>query len=367
MEPAPRSDCDLHRRILESQSTPLLLVDGTLRIRYLNPAAEDLFAASARRLREQPLTALAPASDLEEVVRRALHERTPLTQRELPLPLHGGERLLCDVTVTPLDEGTAIVELARRDHILRADRDARLLEQQAVLDKLLRGLAHEVKNPLGGLRGAAQLLEAELPSPELREYTQVIIREADRLQDLVDHILGPRGGMERRPVNIHEVLEHVRTLVSLETPPGVRLERDYDPSLPEPVADRDHLVQALLNVVQNAVQAVGESGRIRLRTRAERHIALGGRIHRLALRIDVEDDGPGVPEAIRDEIFFPMVTGRAEGSGLGLSIAQSVINRHGGLIQFDSRPGRTVFSIFLPLDGETHEAEEAAGSAHAHG
>jgi len=221
--------------------------------------------------------------------------------------------------------------------VARADRDVRLVEQQAVLDKLLRGLAHE------------------------GEYTQVIIREADRLQDLVDHILGPRRGLRRTRVNVHEILEHVRTLVAMDLPAGIRIERDYDPSVPELPLDRDQMVQALLNVVQNAVQALDGKGDITLRTRIDRYVTLGPRTTRLALRIEVEDDGPGVPEAIRDEIFFPMVSGRAEGTGLGLSIAQTVINRHGGLIQCESEPGRTVFSILLPLDGGTEEEVNHGG------
>ncbi len=350
---------DLHRRILESQSTPLLVVDRDDRLRYLNPAAEDLFAVSARRVIEVPLGELIPGDrQLHAAIRRTREGNAPVVQRDITLPHAQGE-LVADLFLSPMDDGSGrvIVELARRDLVARADR---LMEQQAVLDKLLRGLAHEIKNPLGGLRGAAQLLEVELPEAALREYTGVIIREADRLQALVDQILGPRGGLRRCPLNIHEVVEHVHTLVRLDLPAGVSLERDYDPSLPELLGDRDLLIQALLNVVRNAVEAVGGKGRIVLRTRAVRHVAVGGRTLRLAVRLEVEDDGPGVPEAIRDEIFFPMVTGRAEGCGLGLSIAQSAINRHGGLVQFESAPGRTVFAIILPLEqSEDGEGEHA--------
>ncbi len=350
---------NLHRRILESQSTPLLVVDHDERLCYLNPAAEDLFAVSARRVIQVPLGELIPGDrQLHAAIRRTREGNAPVVQRDITLPHAQGE-LVADLFLSPMDDGSGrvIVELARRDLVARADRDARLMEQQAVLDKLLRGLAHEIKNPLGGLRGAAQLLERELPEAALREYTGVIIREADRLQALVDQILGPRGGLRRRVLNIHEVVEHVHTLVRLDLPPGVSLERDYDPSLPELLGDRDLLIQALLNVVRNAVEAVDGKGRIVLRTRAVRHVAVGGRTLRLAVRLEVEDDGPGVPEAIRDEIFFPMVTGRAEGCGLGLSIAQSAVNRHGGLVQFESAPGRTVFAIILPLE----QPEEVEG------
>ncbi len=353
-------------RVLESLATPLAVLDDALHVHYLNPAAEDLFSVSARRLRQRPLeTLILDVAPLEEIRRRMRETHSPITRREVRLPLAAGGTVVCDVMMGPLEDpdrsDLLLMELARRDHVARADRDVRLVEQQAILDKLLRGLAHEVKNPLGGLRGAAQLLEAELPNPALREYTQVIIREADRLQDLVDHILGPRRGLRRARVNVHEILEHVRTLVAMDLPAGIHIERDYDPSVPELHLDRDQMVQALLNVVQNAVQALEGGGHITLRTRIDRYVTLGPRTVRLALRIEVEDDGPGVPEAIRDEIFFPMVSGRAEGTGLGLSIAQTVINRHGGLIQCESEPGRTVFSILLPLDGGTDEEVNHGG------
>ena len=204
--------------------------------------------------------------------------------------------------------------------------------------------------PAGGIRGAAQLLERELTEPQHREYTQIIIGEADRLRKLVDRMLGPRGQLHPADFNVHEVLEHVRQVVEIEAGRGVTIHRDYDPSLPNLHADRDLLVQAFLNLVRNAVQALGEAGgTITLRTRAQRKFTIGSRLHRLVIRVDVCDDGPGVDPSLADSIFFPMVSGRADGSGLGLPIAQSLVNRQGGLIDFTSAPGNTVFTVWLPI------------------
>jgi two-component system nitrogen regulation sensor histidine kinase GlnL len=243
-----------------------------------------------------------------------------------------------------------VIELASTERHQRIQAEENKLVQNQISSALMRGLAHEVKNPLGGIRGAAQLLERELSTPEQREFTQIIIHEVDRLLKLGDRMLGPRGQLTAAEFNIHEVLEHVRQVVAIEAPPSVAIHRDYDPSLPEVFADRDLLVQALLNLVRNAVQAVRErGGNVTLRSRAQRKFTIGTVLHRLVLRLEVIDDGPGVPAEIADSIFFPMVSGRDEGSGLGLPIAQSLINRHGGLIDFASVPGNTVFTVWLPI------------------
>ena len=238
---------------------------------------------------------------------------------------------------------------------VRQDREERLREQAHAQKELVRNLAHEIKNPLGGIRGAAQLLEMELDSPDLAEYTQVIVHEADRLQSLVDRLLAPH----RHPhlvgdVNIHEVCERVRSLVLVEHPQGLRVQRDYDTSIPEFRGDREQLIQALLNVVQNAAQALTErialgDAQITLRTRVARQITLGRQRYRLALELHVIDNGPGVPDAIKERIFYPLVSGRDGGSGLGLTLAQSFVQRHHGLIECDSVPGRTDFRLLIPL------------------
>lgn len=345
----------LARRILESLATAVLVLDAGLSVVQLNPAAEMLLGASARKARGLRVgELLARGEAVEAAFAAALRSGHPYTERGLTLRLPGGGRVTVDCTVTPLAEPGSqrllLVELARVDRPLRIAREERLLAQSQAARAVLRNLAHEVKNPLGGIRGAAQLLERELPEAALREYTRIIIAEADRLRALVDRVLGPNQAPRRAPVNVHEVLERVRRIVEAEAPAGVRIERDYDPSIPELAADADQLIQAVLNVVRNAVEAVGERGTVLLRTRTERQLTLGRRRHRLAARIEVIDDGPGVPEAIRGEIFYPMITGRAEGTGLGLSIAQSLVQQHGGLIECESRPGRTVFTIFLPLE-----------------
>ena len=248
-----------------------------------------------------------------------------------------------------------LVEMWPLEQQARQDREERLREQAQAHKELIRNLAHEIKNPLGGIRGAAQLLEMDLQSPDLVEYTQVIIHEADRLQSLVDRLLAPH----RHPhlvgdVNIHEVCERVRSLVLLEYPQGLRVQRDYDTSIPEFRGDREQLIQALLNIVQNAAQAL--SGRIAagdaeivLRTRVARQVTLGRQRYRLALELHVIDNGPGVPAAIADRIFYPLVSGRDGGSGLGLTLAQTFVQQHHGLIECDSQPGRTDFRILIPL------------------
>jgi two-component system nitrogen regulation sensor histidine kinase GlnL len=218
---------------------------------------------------------------------------------------------------------------------------------------MVRQLAHEIKNPLGGLRGAAQLLERELPAVELREYTRVIIGEADRLTALVDSMARPSQTPSKTALNVHEICEHVYHLVRAEAPPTLSIERDYDPSLPDGRLDRHQLIQALLNVARNALQAQGDKGRIVLRTRARSNVTIGPVLHRLMASVQVEDNGPGVPQQLRASIFYPLVTGRANGTGLGLAVAQELVTRNGGIIEFESEVGRTVFTLLLPLGDDT--------------
>ncbi len=265
-----------------------------------------------------------------------------------PLPVHANVAL-----AEP--GGEVIVELWPLEAQARQDREERLREQAQAHKELIRNLAHEIKNPLGGIRGAAQLLEMELTGPELAEYTQVIIHEADRLQSLVDRLLAPhRQPHEVGDVNIHEVCERVRSLVLAEHPRGLAVLRDYDISIPEFRGDRAQLLQALLNIVQNAAQALvariatGDA-RITLRTRVARQVTFGRQRYRLALELHVIDNGPGVPEAIKERIFYPLVTGRDGGSGLGLTLAQNFVQQHHGLIDCESEPGRTDFRILIPL------------------
>jgi two-component system nitrogen regulation sensor histidine kinase GlnL len=356
----------LHQHILDNLTTAVVLLGEDLRLRYMNPAAEELFDISVGRMLGRPVEDLFWNAELTpETLRQALRSGHPFTDRELGLELPGRRQVTVGCTVTPLLTPGApvelLVEMERVDRHLRIAREETLIAQQQAARLLVRGLAHEVKNPLGGLRGAAQLLERELHDPALKEYTGIIIGEADRLQELVDRLLGPHSLPRKRSINIHEVLERVRTLVLAEAPESLSVVRDYDPSIPELNADPDQLIQALLNIVRNAVQALEGRGRITLRTRTVRRFTIGHKCYRVVLRVDIIDNGPGIPKELLENIFYPMVTGRPDGTGLGLSIAQFLISQHAGLVECDSRPGRTVFRLHLPLENAGAGAGADAG------
>ncbi len=341
-------------RILENLNTSVILVDQHLTLRSINPSGELLFELSARQLVGLPMSELLPGNPLLiEAMQHVLVSGHPFTEHGLRLQLAGKREITIDCTVTPLhdDQGTSelLLEWIPVDRLLRLAREENMLDQHTVSRALIRGLAHEIKNPLGGLRGAAQLLERQLPEKALKEYTRIIIHEADRLRNLVDRMVGPNTPLKKEEVNIHQVYEHVRSLILAEFPEGIIVERDYDPSIPEFSADQEQLIQAVLNVARNAAQALNNHGTITLRTRIERQCTIGQHRHRLALRAEIEDNGPGVDEELREHIFYPMVSGRAEGTGLGLSITQVIIHQHGGAIECISQPQKTVFKIHLPL------------------
>lgn len=336
-------------QLLETLSTAVLVLDHRLLVVYLNPAAENLFESSRRQITGQywPDT-IKVGEPLVNRLKETLKTRYPFTERELELKTASGQRMTVDCVVTPSDKEDLLLEIMQVDRHLRIAHEEHLLVQQQAARELLRGMAHEIKNPLGGLRGAAQLLESELHNDSLKEYTGVIIGEADRLTNLVDRMLGPNTVLENRVINIHQILEHVRSLVDAESYPGLELFREYDPSIPEFPADSELLIQAALNLVRNAAQAGAQ--KITMVTRTQRQFTIGHTRHKLVIRIDIIDDGPGIPAGMQETIFYPMVTGRADGTGLGLSIAQSMVNQHRGIIEFTSEPGRTVFTIFLPLE-----------------
>ncbi|APE30638.1 PAS domain-containing sensor histidine kinase [Halomonas aestuarii] len=344
----------MYQRLMEHLTTAVLLLDGELRLRWMNPAAEALLAISLSRLKGQPLPSLVTGEeDIGALLAKARDEFHPFTQREARLTLVTGEVLTVDYTVSPLSADELLLEVEPRDRLLRISREEALQTRQETIKVLARGLAHEVKNPLGGIRGAAQLLERDLDDPGLQEFTRIIIEEVDRLRDLVDSMLGPNRVMRHEPLNIHKVLERVRSLLIVEHP-TVWIERDYDPSLPDLSGDESQMIQAVLNVARNAVEAMTEAGtaspRLVLRTRARRQFTLGAERHRLVCEVAIIDNGPGIPESLRETLFYPMVSGRAEGSGLGLSIAQSVLHQHQGLIECDSEPGHTQFRLLIPLE-----------------
>lgn len=348
-------DAQVHTYIVENLTTAILLLDDRLRIIYANPTAEGMLGLSARRLNGRDVTDVfqCDGASLKDRLYEYLLAGRPYTEREVETTLFGERPTTVNFSVTPIHDRhltpSAMLEVAQVDRLLRISRDDETLRQQTVARQITNGLAHEIKNPLGGLRGAAQLLQGELASEELKDYTRIIIGEADRLQKLVDRILGPHDRLALRELQIHEVLEHVRLLVSAEAPSDISIVRDYDPSLPFIVGDRDLLIQAVMNIVRNAVQSLRDAGTITLRTRIVRHFTTGRTRYRLAIQADIIDDGPGVPKDLQDRLFYPMVTGRPEGTGLGLSIAQTLINRHQGLIECASQPGNTVFSILLPV------------------
>lgn len=335
---------------LDLLATAVLIVDEQRLVRYLNPAAENLLGISAHHALERPLSnTFNDCTDMVRVLESALSQGASFTEHDLSLPLPG-QTLNLSVTVTPLDTapGSAVLELCAAGGSVRIAREEQVLAQSQASQTLLRQLAHEIRNPLGGIRGAAQLLEAELEDSDLKEYTQVIIQETNRLQSLLDRLLAPAKRPVVQAVNIHEVLERVRGLLHAEYA-QLAIYRDYDLSLPDLQGDPEQLIQAVLNIARNAAQALDGDGRITLSTRVARQVTLAMKRWKLAIRIDVIDNGPGIPEDMRDQIFFPLISGREGGSGLGLTLAQTLVQRHEGAIHLDSRPGATCFAIYLPI------------------
>mgnify|MGYP001546778793 CR=1 FL=1 len=342
--------------LLDALSTGIIVLDAQLCAIYANVAAQDLLAFSLNKARGRPFSDfLLDGNGLTTILRRALEAGEGIADRELTIRPAGSPResRTLDVTITPLEgqiTGThLLLELADTTQRQRISRENDLLARLDGRRLMIRQLAHEIKNPLGGLRGAAQLLERELQGAALKEYTQVIIGEADRLAALVDSMAGPKRVPQKSPLNVHEMCEHVYRLLRAEAGPDVDIQRDYDPSLPSAMLDRNQIIQAFLNVGRNAMQALGARGRIVLRSRALSNVSIGSARYRLVASLQVEDDGPGVPEELRSSIFYPLVTGRPGGTGLGLAVAQELVSRNGGLIEFESESGRTVFTVLLPL------------------
>ena len=342
---------------LDCLSTGTMLLDADGRIQYVNPAAETLLGVSgALLLGEGADQVFERSPELLAAIQTARSEQETVVEYELDVTVSGHPPIRLGCSVSPLEKPpqSVLIEMRAVDPHLRIARLEQARLQQEANRELLRNLAHEIKNPLGGIRGAAQLLEHELPRESLREYTQVIIKESDRLQSLMERLLTPHRMPHYGAVNIHEVLERVRSLILAETP-SVTLRRDYDISLPEIRADAEQLIQATLNIARNAVQAMHGNGQGRgqgeiiFRTRVARQITLESRRYRLGMRVEIIDNGPGVPEDIREQIFYPLVSGREGGSGLGLAVAQTLVAQNHGTIDCESQPGHTVFSIFLPL------------------
>lgn len=336
--------------IVDNLTTAVVILDDNLRVKFINAAAEILFDMSQRQAELIPFRVILPSEHyLFDTLARVQKSGHELIEREVKLYVPQKGEILVDCAVKLLNIDNlphVLLEFSQLDYKDRISRDESLHAQQQVV----RGLAHEIKNPLGGLRGAAQLLERQLDSVELKEYTNIIISEADRLQTLMSNMLGPHQQSKPSLINIHEILQRVRQLVAVEIDEKLIFKGDYDPSIPEFYADSDQLVQVFLNIIRNAVQAMNGVGMIILRTRINRHVTIENEHCRLALAVEIEDNGPGIPLSMQESMFYPLVTGRAEGTGLGLYLSQNLIHRNHGAISCISRPGQTVFTVVFPLE-----------------
>jgi two-component system nitrogen regulation sensor histidine kinase GlnL len=374
---------------LDLLATAIVLVDQGSTVRYANPAAENLFELSSKNLVGHTITEIFQDALLDTAVEYARTNDCTYIEHDLKIGAPGRGKLQLNCTVSPVElegwiagwrrradslvvqrpvrgeramapapaigrsanvsQGLLLLEFRHIEQQMKIAREERLLDQSQANRELIRNLAHEIKNPLGGIRGAAQLLDHELERPNLHEYTQVIMKEADRLQALMDRLLTPHRLPQPAPLNIHEVLERVRSLILAEYPHGIAIHRDYDTSLPLLKGDKEQMIQIVLNVVRNAAQALDGNGQITLSTRVVRQVTLARRRYRHALKLEVNDTGPGIPADMRERVFYPLVSGRDGGSGLGLTLAQTFITQHGGTITFDSQPGNTTFTLLLPL------------------
>jgi len=339
--------------IFENLSIAVILCDQDFIVKQANSACEDLLAISRRKIVDTKISqVLESDAKLSAIMKRAVKNQSRYTIRDMALKKPEG--VVVDTTITPFfhdEKKMILVELDRTDRLKRLIQETGNIEQQKTNRLMMRSMSHEIKNPLSGIRGSAQLLESELDEQELKEFTRVIIKESDRLTNLVNRVMGSHKRYDEEPVNIHYVVEHVAKLVQGSEAGGIKMVRDYDPSLPEFLGDSEQLIQAVLNVVNNGIQAQSENEVITIgfRTRLERGFTIDKTLHRQVIRLQIWDDGPGVPEEIREFVFNPMITGRAEGTGLGLSITQEVIQRHGGLINLESYSDKTCFAIYLPL------------------
>jgi two-component system nitrogen regulation sensor histidine kinase GlnL len=350
-------------RILDTLNSSMICLDAGRRITYVNSAAEALFESSAAGLVGRDFTSLLSALEPSSIVDKLHLDAVDFTEHEAVITLANGKAITANYSIYPFDSqsntGDILVEIRQLERQAQFAQDELKQHQQQATQQLARGLAHEINNPLGGIRGAAQLLQRALDRPEWTEYTEVIISEVDRLQSLTTNMLGPGHQMQKESVNILEILEHIRKIILAAEPERIEIKRDYDPSIPELMADRDMLIQAFLNIVRNAVQAIDNNGEIIFRTRVEFRYTIGQITHPLVLRVDISDTGHGIPKELGETIFLPMITDKADGSGLGLPIAQEIVSRHGGTIHLHSSISGTTFSTLLPLNqSESINSEE---------
>lgn len=339
--------------LLENMGTALLLLDQKLRLQYLNPAAEMLLEKSTRRVQDKAIDLICPKQPgMLSFLQSAQKRLQPLIKHKIPLTLPSGHAFTATFSSTPVEINATtslLIEITRIDSELNPEHDQKHRQQYSATRALIRGLAHEIKNPLGGLRGAAQLLESELNDTGQKEYTRIIMAEADRLHALIDRMLRPSKSPQKQAINVHEIIEHVRKLVQADAGQGISVCRDYDPSIPKLWLDRGQIIQVLLNILGNAVEALAGTGKIILRTRILRQHTINGKRYPLSACLEVIDNGPGIPENLQSQVFFPMISGKANGTGLGLSIAQSLVSQHDGVINLHSQPGETRFEILFPV------------------
>lgn len=355
---------NVHKRLLDTLKTAVVLLDNDLCLLYINMAAESLLDISDRQAKHSFIgdLFLSAQADITEI-KSALENNSSISKRRAKLRTIHNKDITVDYTINPFEENgemQALIELHSLEHSHRISREETLHSAHATTRELVRGLAHEIKNPLGGIRGAAQLLAQEIDGDGLSDYTNVIIEEADRLHNLVDRLVGSKKPLDKKEINIHEVLERVRSLVTAEIADkniaGIELIQDYDPSIPNITADAEQLIQAVLNIVRNALQSLASPdinhnlGKIIMRSRVIRNSTINSRFHKLATAIEIIDNGPGIPDSLIDTIFYPMISGRADGTGLGLPITHGIINQHGGMIECRSDSKQTVFTIVLPLE-----------------
>jgi two-component system nitrogen regulation sensor histidine kinase GlnL len=342
--------------IVSHISTGIVLLDTHLRIQYVNQAAENIFEQSINRLKDEAFDKYWVNADAERHrLLYLLETKDGFSSSEVRMIFSDGRHILVDVVASICmieNEQYVLVEVRPIENQKRISDETQQWAQQQAARHLVRGLAHEIKNPLGGIRGAAQLLEKELKQSELQEFTQMIVEQSDRLRGLVDRLLGPNTPPQFAWHNVHQVLEKVITVVDLESKQTLTIERDYDPSIPNLWIDQDKIQQAVLNITYNAAQAVDWQGNINFKTRVKRRFTIHGNQFPLVAVIKITDNGPGIAEEIRDTVFYPMVTNKNNGTGLGLSIAQRLIEHHKGKIELDSWSGHTEFSIYLPIDRE---------------
>jgi two-component system nitrogen regulation sensor histidine kinase GlnL len=346
------------RRVVEHQFTAVVVLDSHFRVEHINSSAELLLVRSEKQLIGQTFdTLFVNPADIRQVLNSAIEEGASVSVRSTIWHMIHRESLTLDFIVSPFQENgelRIILEMVQADRAVRISRDEGRIDQSETSRHLVRGLAHEIKNPLGGIRGAAQLLASELPNEELQEYTKVIIEEADRLRSLVDRLLGSHQLPDFNLMNIHQVLERVFSLLKAEAGERIKLIRDYDPSIPEITGDESQLIQVFLNIARNAFQALTESdqanAQITFKTRTMRQFTIRQTRHRIVARIDVVDNGPGIQKDLLEKIFYPMISGRASGTGLGLSIVQQFVELHNGMVECESDSGRTQFSVYFPLE-----------------